>query len=400
MDHQTPTRQILDAIDTKTVDRRYDLDWLRIVAFGVLVFFHSAVLFLPSGIPNVINDQSSLVLSAGVAFLHQFRLALLFLVSGMGVYFALKKRRGAAYIKERSTRLLIPLLFGILVIVPPMIYLENLYNDRFSGSFVEFYPSFFTQGLYPNGNLSWHHYWFIAYLYIFCLLSWPLFKRWRDQGADQLQRRLSWMQGGYRVYLLIIPLILVEIALRPWFPGFRNLVSDWASFAHWLIIFVAGYAMASNHTVLDKCRDLRYVSLLVAAVSSTFLFALFYNYETASFPFDRDITFPNALKFIAFTTIRMVGVWCWLLVCVGFAGKYLNHKTTAVIYLNRAVYPVFCLHLTTIVAIGFFVLPTSLSIPIKFTIISLGTLALVLFFYQVIIRQIGALGALVGAKNL
>ncbi len=398
MDHRTPARQILDAIDTKTVERRYDLDWLRIIAFGVLVFFHSAVLFLPSGIPDLINDQPSPVLSAGVAFLHQFRLALLFLVSGMGVYFALKKRRGAAYIKERSTRLLIPLLFGILVIVPPMIYLENLYNDRFSGSFVEFYPEFFSQGLYPNGNLSWHHYWFIAYLYIFCLLSWPLFKHWRDQGAGQLQRRLSWVQGGYRVYLLIIPLILVEIALRPWFPGFRNLITDWASFMHWLIIFVAGYVLASDQRVLDRCRDLRYLSLTAAAFASTFLFALFYDYNTASFPLNREITLPNAFKFIAFTAIRMVGVWCWILVCVGFAAQYLNHKSTAVVYLNQAVYPVFCLHLTTIVGIGYFVLPTSLSIPIKFSIISFGTLAMVLLFHQIVIRRIGILGLLVGAR--
>lgn len=378
--------------------RRYDLDWLRIIAFGVLVFFHSAVLFLPEGIPNILNDEPSLELSAGVAFFHHFRLALLFLVSGMGVRFALRKRTGSKYLSERSQRLLLPLLFGIAVVVPPMIYLENLHNGAFDGSFFDFYPTFFTSGVYPEGNLTWHHYWFIAYLYLFCLLTWPLFRSWLGHRQEQLKRITDWAAHGHRIYWLILPLFLIELVLRPIFPGFRDLVSDWASFMHWLLIFVAGFGMAHNLALVDRCKELRYCSISLGIAASALLFGLFYDFEAASFELRREFTFENAVAFFGFSVFRIVSAWAWLLTCVGFATRYLNRPSRTVAYLNGAVYPLFCLHLTTIVAIAFWVLPMDLPIIAKYFVISLGTFVAVFALYEFIIRRIGAIGLLLGAK--
>ena len=121
------------------------------------------------------NAESSPVLQVMAGFLHEFRLALLFLISGVGVSFALRHRNKAQFMRDRAVRLLVPVIFGVLVIVPPMIFLEKQFIGAFSGSFAEFYPKFFTEGVYPRGNLSWHHYWFIVYLYLFCLLGWPIF---------------------------------------------------------------------------------------------------------------------------------------------------------------------------------------------------------------------------------
>ena len=103
--------------------RRYELDWLRVIAFGLLIYFHAAIVFVPNGLPLIQNADVSPVLHAFVAFLQEFRLGLLFLISGCGVYFATGRgsRSPQAFFRERSMRLLVPLLVGILIIVPPLV---------------------------------------------------------------------------------------------------------------------------------------------------------------------------------------------------------------------------------------------------------------------------------------
>ena len=382
--------------------RVHALDWLRVLAFGLLIFFHSAVLFIPDAIPDMPNAESSPALRLFVAFLHQFRLDLLFLVSGVGVCFALGARSPRAFLAERSRRLLIPLVFGILVVVPPMVFLEKSYNNALEdgpGGFVAFYGSMFDGRVYPDGSLSWHHYWFIDYLYLFCLLALPLFLHWRGGvGAGRFERWADWAAQGYRLFALCLPLLAIELALRPLFPGFRNLLGDWASFSHWLTIFIAGWAMAHRPILLDRARTLRRSSLIVAGCANILLFALYYSAkEGLSHP--QELTLANALSFALFSSLRVLSAWAWLLCCLGFALQWLNRPGKALGYLNRAVYPLFCLHQTTIVALGYCILPLDWSIGAKFWAISLGTFAIVLTLYEIAIRRSAVLGAVLGAAR-
>ena len=93
------------------------------------------------------NSEPSPALQVWVGFLHQFRLALLFLISGVGVCFALRRRSRAEFMRDRAVRLLAPLVFGILIVVPPMVFLEKRFIGAFDGSFVDFYPALFTDGV-------------------------------------------------------------------------------------------------------------------------------------------------------------------------------------------------------------------------------------------------------------
>lgn len=379
--------------------RRNDLDWLRVIAFAVLIYFHTAILFQPSGIPNILNPEASPALGIFVTFSHQFRLALLFLVSGMGVRFALQHKSGAAYLAERSRRLLIPLLFGIAVITPPMIFFEKRYNGAFQGDFLDFYPAFFTSGVYPDGHLSWHHFWFIAYLYLFCLITWPLFRHWLGAGAIKLEGIADWLAHGGRLYWIAALLLIVELPLRPIFPGFRDLISDWASFAHWLIVFTVGFIMAHQPRLIDRCRDLRWLSFIIGVLASVLLFHLYYDEAAMGFVLATEPTIRNALLYIVFSILRMIAVWAWLMTCVGFAARHLNRPTRTLTYLNGAIYPLFCLHLTVIVALAYVILPTGLSTMAKFLLITTGTFAICLALYEGVIRRVRWIGPLFGARS-
>jgi len=359
-----------------------DLDWLRVIAFGLLIYFHAAVVFLPSGIPMIQSDESSPVLQVMVAFLHQFRLALLFLISGVGVRFALKHRDMRAFLRDRSIRLLLPLAFGILVLVPPMVYLEKRFLGTYSDSFLSFYADFFVSGVYPEGHLSWHHFWFLAYLYLFCLVALPLF---RHLGTARGQARLAEVSArlsrGAGLYIPVLILFVVEVPLRALFPGFRDLIHDWASFSQWLLIFVAGFAFASNETLLDRTQALRHRSLGLALLCTAILFLQFYSPANSGFtplaagPVDFGI-------YVWFCLVRVANIWCWLLTCLGYAGRYLRRGSVVLDYLNDAVYPLFCLHLPIIVGLAYVIVPLCWSVWSKYAVITSGTVMLALAAYE------------------
>ncbi|MDH3640832.1 MAG: acyltransferase family protein [Gammaproteobacteria bacterium] len=364
--------------------RRYDLDWLRVIAFGLLIYFHAAIAFVPGGIPMIQNDTTSEILVAAVAFLQEFRLALLFLVSGAGVCFALRRRSDREFITERSNRLLKPLGFGIVLLVPVMVFYEKLFTGAFDGSLIEFYGQLVVDGVYPRGNLSWHHFWFLAYLYLFCLIALPVFRRLREE--TRIARLQALATRGYNLYLPMVPLIITEICLRWLFPGFRDLIHDWASFTVWLIVFVAGFAFACSESLLDHTQKLRRMSLVIAVGASATLFWQFWEPGRAHFtPVGAD-GHVCPWRYLLFSAVKAINLWAWLMAILGYAGVYLNRPGRAVTYLNDAVFALFCVHLPLIVVLGYYAVPLQLGLWAKFALITTLTMVLCLTVYQLLVR--------------
>src|SRR5690606_31598361 len=100
--------------NTMKNQRRYDLDWLRVLVFGLLIIYHVGMFFVPWDWHvknNVVQDW----LIWPMIFLNQWRLPILFLISGMGTYYALGKRSWGKFTLERSLRLGLPLVVGMLL---------------------------------------------------------------------------------------------------------------------------------------------------------------------------------------------------------------------------------------------------------------------------------------------
>jgi glucan biosynthesis protein C len=239
--------------------RRYDLDWLRVIVFALLIFYHVGMFFVPWGWHiknNIIYDN----LRWPMLFLNQWRLPILFVISGMGTYFALSYRSGGRFAWERITRLGLPLIFGMLVIVPPQVYIERLADGDFTGGYFSFWPSLAYDGVYPVGNLSWHHLWFLPYLLVFSLVLLPLFLWLRRNPQNQLingfKRRLA--QQPYTIFWLIIPLYLYESLIEPFFDITHNLTHDWFNFISSLTLFFYGFfIIALKETLWDAILKIR-----------------------------------------------------------------------------------------------------------------------------------------------
>ena len=161
-------------------ERRYDVDWLRVLAVLLLFPFHTARIFDTFGNFYVKNDQLSQALTYFIAYVNPWHMPLLFLLAGAATYFALRFRSGGQYALERFKRLLVPFIFGLLVLVPPQSYLGLRNHSDYSGSFLQWYPSFFQvnaadMDAYFLGGFTFAHLWFIFYLFLFALVALPLF---------------------------------------------------------------------------------------------------------------------------------------------------------------------------------------------------------------------------------
>ena len=169
--------------------RRADLDWLRVIAFGLLIFYHAGMAW--SGWTWHVTSPDSLDwLREAMRFLNRWRMPLIFLVSGAAIMLALGDRTPGPSSRDRLKRLLLPLAFGMLVIVPPQVYLERLYRGQFTGSFLQWLPHAFSMASTPAGNLSWHHLWFLAYVLVLTLVLLPVFLWARSR--DGARRRRAW----------------------------------------------------------------------------------------------------------------------------------------------------------------------------------------------------------------
>ncbi|EOZ92301.1 Glucans biosynthesis protein C [Indibacter alkaliphilus LW1] len=367
--------------------RRYDLDWLRVIVFGLLIFYHVGMFFVPWGF-HIKNNIIYPDIRWPMLFVNQWRLPILFVISGMGTYYALSKRNVWQFSGERIKRLLLPLLVGMSLIVPPQVYFERIANGQFSGSYFDFWPAFAFDGVYPEGNISWHHLWFLPYLLIFSLVLLPLFVYLRRHPTSPLLKTMNTLaKKPFGLFCLIIPLYLWESLLEPFFPSTHALWGDWFNVVNYLTLFLFGFLLISVkdsfwNTVLENRRKYLYAG----AVGFTLLIGLRILFEDSTL-----IHFIEA-------GFKVFNLWAWILALFGYAAAYLNKPSKVLSYANESVYPFYILHQTITIAIGFYLMDLTWGFWSKFILMSVGTFAGSWLIYELGIRRWRLIRPLFGLK--
>jgi hypothetical protein len=340
-------------------------------------------------------DQSYLWLEFNY-FISSFRMPLLFFISGVGSFFALRKRTGWQYVKERHNRLLIPVIFGMFIIVPPQIYFERIFNGENYTSFFQFYPTVLELVPYPKGNFSWHHLWFVVYLFLYSVIAAPLFLFLRSEKGSKWRERLTFFSTKWGLFTLLIPTVTVRLTLCVWFPISNDLIHDPGYFLYWFTFFITGYLVVCNERIWERIELNRRLSLFLGLVTVITLNVIRWNKME---PWDMEPSqFQEIYKYI-FRSFYTISGWFWLLAALGFGRHYLNKPSKLLDYANEGIYPFYILHQTIIIVIGYYVIQVQESIGAKFLFISTLSLILSVAIYDFLIRPFKVTRFLFGMKN-
>ena len=378
------------------MNRRYDIDWLRVIAIVLVLYFHTAMIFVEEWDWHIKNEEKSYLWLEFNFFLSSFRMPLLFFISGVGSYFALKRRTGWQYIKERHNRLLIPVIFGMFVIVPPQIYFERIFNGQSFSSYFDFYPSVLQLIPYPNGNFSWHHLWFVVYLFVFSAVAAPVFVYLKSASGKKLLNGFTWLSSKWGLYVLLIPTVLCFATLCRWYPRSNDLIHDLGYLVYWFTFFFSGYLVESDARVWERIEKNRKLSLMMAFLVLVVMNVIRWN------RIEPHLLEESAFQMyyaVVFRALYPICGWLWLLVALGYGRKYLNQPSRFLAYANRGIYPFYILHQTIIIMIGYYVIQVSESILSKFLFISTLSLILSVVIYDFLIRPFRITRFLFGVKE-
>jgi len=330
----------------ETTTRRYDLDWLRIIAFGLLIFYHTGMFYVTWDW-HVKSDHASHLIEPLMHLVNPWRLDLLFFISGVAARFMIDKTTATNFAWSRFNRLFRPLLFGMLVIVPPQSFFQ-LTAHGYHGSYGDFYIKYLTayQGWCDvNGCLTvptWNHLWYVAYLLVYSLIFavlWPLLKR---LPMDWAKKMPAW------VYVTI-PLIYYgfgDYILDPRFPQTHAFVGDWYVHYDSAGFFVMGILIARFDRLFDIASKLRFFSLITGLIAWLVLEYLRFIWQAGR------ITDFNA-ELIG-NPIETVQAIFMIMALLGFTRRYLAAADGPLRRtLTEAIFPFYIIHQTIIVVAAY-----------------------------------------------
>jgi glucan biosynthesis protein C len=345
-------------------NRRYDIDWLRVIAIGLLLLYHVAIGFQPWGmmIGFITDDTSWGSLWPLMAMLNVWRIPLLFFVSGMGVYFAMQHRNWKQLLKERGGRILIPFVFGIFAIVPIHMYLlQSYYQWELS---------------YQAGP---GHLWFLGNIFAYVIILSPVFYYLKRHEQGELVTRIKKLSGNPSCLLLVIAAFVAEVLLVDPMP-YELYAMTWHGFFLGLIAFLFGFcfvlAGAPFWNMLLKWRW-----LFVVAAGLLYTWRLLQPQMSVS------------------SILLVIESNCWIFSVFAFGHKYLNRPGKALHYLSEAAYPVYIIHMIFLYLASLLIFPLNIDVHLKFILVLLFTGIGCFTCYEFIIRRINFIRPLFGLKK-
>ena len=361
------------------------LDWLRFFVVLSLAPFHAALSYTGFGVVFVYDNPVRDAVLAGrglyghfgpdalrmfTVFMDNWFMHLLFFVSGIGAAVSLRKRSAGTFVGERAHRLMVPLLLVTLLVIPIQSWLRALDFRTFSGGFFEFYPHFFngpSSGPGSEGNFDYGQLWFLLYLFVFSVIALPMFQRWKRSGVPTARLLRTGAIGGW-VLAPALWIALLEAIFRPGWPGFQNLVNDWANFTVYLSFFVLGYLAGADARMPEAMERYRFAALALGLGAFVVRIGCYR-------------WFPVGNGYDAFNMLaqffRGAAAWGLVVAAIGFGRRHLNVAGRWLGIARDLSFPLYLLHFAFLTAATYLLLGSPLDIWWRWAISVLVTWACV-----------------------
>ncbi len=360
-------------VSEPSAERRHDLDWLRVGAFGLLIFYHIGMFYVTWDW-HVKSPHAGPLLEPVMGLINPWRLSLLFLISGIALRFAMDKAAMGKFLPQRLRRLGIPIVFGVVAWVMPQAFFELYYKGETGPDILAFWAQYLDFGTtFSIITPTYNHLWYVVYILIYTLLLaalLPILRPLQDAvgwSFEQMAgRRLAWP-------LVVVPagwFAVLVLSMADEFPVTHALVDDWFNHATSLSMVLVGWYAAKSFAfwrAVEKAMPLACTLAITAGVALV-LFRM------------------GRVRGDLYDMVEVLYAWAAILSLVGLAQRHLNRPGRTLAYLNEAVFPYYILHQTLIVVIGALLIPTGLPLWAEASILVVGTIAGCAIGYETIGR--------------
>lgn len=376
------------------MERRHDLDALRVLAFVLLIAYHCAMLYVAEWDWHLKSSHLAEWLQWPMLAMNRWRMALLFLISGLAIGLYQPARHPGRFALDRTLRLLPPLLFGMFVVVSVQAYCQGVVNGTVRPGYLEFLWRYWQVKPWPEGGfdgaeygITWNHLWYLAYLWPYSLLLTALLPLLESAPGRRLQAAFAGLRGWGLVLLPALPLVLYLNVLLPRFEPTNDLIHDWFQHAQFFTVFVYGYVLARVRGFWDEIVRLRRPLGLAAAAMCALYVGLVKS----------DIEFGEP-ALAAVRSLRGLFVWTTLLAILAWAKHGLDRPFRWLPYASEAVFPWYVIHQSATVVIAYWLVPLRLDAWLEASLVVAGTVAACLLGNE-IVRRIAWLRPLFGLKR-
>ena len=348
--------------------RKYYLDYLRVLSILLLFPVHTFMIWNNYGQKFYVWGGENRVLSSLIIIVNPWFMPILFVISGICARYSLERRGVKEFVNERIKKLLVPLAAGMVLLVPIQTFYARKFFLQYEGGVIENFKFFYTHltdfsgydGCFTPGHL-----WFILFLFLISIVSLVVFK---FIPYDKVSNRISKLSTWKIVSLFFVVWCMYYIGNI----GGFSLGKD-------ITLFLLGYYFFSNDEVMEKLKQSSMILLIIFLIFTIVLTISYYNYS-----YYGDLL----VNFVGF-----IGV------CALLAGgeKMLNKETRFINYFNKASFPVYILHQTILVVLGYYTLLYVRNIVGQIVIILCGSFIITILLYE-ILKRIPFVRVLLGMK--
>jgi hypothetical protein len=333
------------------MNRRHDIDALRVLAFGLLILYHVGMFYVAEWDWHVKSAYQSEWLQLPMLLSNQWRMPLIFLISGLAINFIRHKYSTTQFVARRAWRLLLPLVVGMAFVVPPQAYFEALGKGLVEPGFLAFMARYLTFQQFPEGawggveiaTWTWNHLWYLPYLFAYTLVLVPV-ARLIDGPAAAAKQTFRRMRGATLLLLPVLPLMVYGHFIYPRFPYISHaFFDDWYAHAQYFTFFLYGFLLGRDEGLWAELQA-------VAAV-----------------------VYCNR--------------WFWIAAVLGWGHHLLNRPMKWLPYATEAVYPWYILHQTITVIAGVYLSRLSLGPVLEPALVLAATIGGCFALHEYVIRR-------------
>jgi len=354
MELQEP-RDTASASKQESGIRKHYIDNLRNLTILLLFPVHTFMIWNNFGSCFYIWQGENKILSTLIVLVNPWFMPILFALAGMSARYALEKRTNKEFVIQRFSKLFIPFISGIILLVPFQTLYARRFFGNYEGSLLDNWKYFFTHltdfsgydGAFTPGHL-----WFILFLFLISMVTLPLFRLVPYKKLTVIVEKMPAFGG----VLLFIPIWLMYYLGN--FGGY--------SLGKSLALYLIGYYVLSNDLIIEKFeRNIKWLAAL-CVIGTIVSMAMYYRFS-----------------YYGDMWVNFIG-WITIMVLLVVGKRFLDTRTGFTEYFNRASYPTYILHQSILVALAYYVVRISDVLLVQIFGICFGSFLLTVLAYHFI----------------